>query len=162
MIIALIDEEKIIRYRIESPIMLTDKVEGLAPVECPDWCYVGDSIEKEEPLDLIKSRNIISLKSVRDAEEIEVINCDGNLYDFDDKSRMRLEVALKALQLQGASATVDWTMADNSTTTITANDILQVFAAAAVRSNELHVKYRTLKEQVSVAEDKAAVEAINF
>lgn len=117
---------------------------------------------RELTLDEIKSTKLQELKAARDAAEVEPVAYNGHNYDFDDKSRARLDIALKALQLQGASATVDWTMADNSTATITANDILQVFAAAAQRSNELHQRYRVLKEQVSAAEDKAAVEAINF
>ncbi len=116
----------------------------------------------EPTLDETKSAKLLELKCARDTLEVANVEYNGNTYDFDDKSRARLDIALKALQLQGDAATIDWTMADNGTATITANDILQVFTAAAVRSNKLHQRYRSLKEQVSAAEDKAAVEAINF
>lgn len=116
---------------------------------------------KEPTLDELKASKVIELKAARDAAEVEPVAYNWQIYDFDDKSRARLDIALKALQLQGDTAIIDWTMADNTTATISANDILQVFVAAAVRSNKLHQQYRSLKEQVNAATSKEELDKIN-
>lgn len=61
-----------------------------------------------------------------------------------------------------AATTIEWTMADNSTATINAQNITDVFIASATRSNELHEKYRTLKEQVNACKEKTDVEKITW
>ena len=49
-------------------------------------------------------------------------------------------------------------MADNTTTTITAADIMGVFVTSAVRSNALHEQYRSTKEKIEAAQ---SVEELN-
>lgn len=131
------------------------------------WQYAEDKDhaaeeEKEPTLEELKERKIASLKAARDAAEEADITYNGNTYDFDEKSRERLDIAYKALSLQEDGATIAWTMADNSTADITKEDIIAVFAAAAVRSNELHIKYRELKEQVEAATTAEEVAAVTF
>lgn len=109
-----------------------------------------------------RASKITELKAARDTAEVSIISYDGYNYDFDDKSRDRLDIAYKALALQADGATIAWTMADNVTADITKETIIAVFAAAAVRSNALHVKYRKLKEMVNAAETIEDVEAITF
>ena len=60
----------------------------------------------------------------------------------------------------GPSATINWTLADNGSAPVTANDLRGVIAAAAVRSDALHTTYRTLKAQVQAAETVADVNDI--
>lgn len=155
--VCIIDENNKIINIVDTDYLNNDNERPYYP-----WNGLWEEYNDEAPLEYVKQQKIAEIKNTRDTLEVADVEYNGNTYDFDDKSRMRLAVALKALQLQGASATIDWTLADNTTAVITANDILQVFAAAAVRSNELHQRYRSLKEQVSAAADKAAVEAINF
>ena len=73
-------------------------------------------------------------------------------FDFDSKSYERITAAIYALDMQGATSTINWTLADNGSTPVTANDLRGVIAAAAVRSDALHTTYRTLKAQVQAAE----------
>ena len=110
--------------------------------------------EPELTLDELKLVKIVELKSARDIAEVAPIEYAGNTYDFDAMSRNRLDIALKAIMAQGEGATIDWTMTDNTTATITAADIMAVFVASAVRSNELHGKYRVAKEKVMAALNK--------
>lgn len=112
--------------------------------------------EPEQTLDEVKSQKLTELKSARDRQEVEPINN----FDFDDKSRDRLDIAYKALTASGT--TIEWAMADNTTKTISAMDINSVFIASATRSNELHEKYRTLKEQVNACKEKTDVEKITW
>ena len=115
---------------------------------------------EEEPLEVIKQRKIAELKYQRDEAEVKPIEYNGNLYDYDDKARERINAAIIALSLQGEGATIDWTTADNQDVKVTANDLRMVIAAVAVRSNTLHTAYRAAKEKVEAAQNKEEVKAI--
>ena len=113
-------------------------------------------------LEQVKQDKIIELKIMRDSKEVEPITYNGNLYDYDDKARERINAAIIALELQGEGATIDWTTADNADTPVTANDLKMIIAAVAVRSNKLHTAYRIAKEKVEEATTAADVEAVTF
>ena len=112
------------------------------------------------PLEDVKAAKLAELKGIRDSKEVEPVEFYGHAYDFDVKSFDRINAAIIALdQTQG---TIGWTTADNSVVEVTADTLRGVIAAAAVRSNELHVTYRGLKEQVNEATTNAEVEAIGW
>lgn len=94
----------------------------------------------------IVAAKIAELKSIRDTLETEPIEYNGNRYDYDDKARDRINAAIIALDITGQS--IEWTTADNTNVAVTAQDLRNIIANVAVRSNILHVKYRNLKEQV--------------
>lgn len=96
----------------------------------------------------LAAAKIVAFKAERDAEEVQPVEYKGNLYDYDDKSRDRINAAIIALDAQGEGANIAWTLADNSSVNVTANDLRMVIANVAIRSNDLHVKYRTLKEKI--------------
>lgn len=109
--------------------------------------------EPEPPtLEEVKEQKINELKGVRDAKEMEPVLYAEHKFDFDSKSYERITAAIYALDIQGATSTINWTLADNGSTPVTANDLRGVIAAAAVRSNALHTAYRALKSQVQAAE----------
>lgn len=110
--------------------------------------------------DELKISKLNTVKMHRDTAEIAPIEHGGNAYDFDTKSRDRLDIALKALSVQGEEATINWTMADNTTATITVSDIMGVFVASAVRSNALHEQYRSIKEKIEAAQSVEELNAI--
>lgn len=106
----------------------------------------------------IVSAKLSELKSTRDTLETEPIAYQGNLFDYDDKSRDRINAAIIALDITGQS--IEWTTADNTNVAVTAQDLRTIIANVAVRSNELHVKYRSLKEAVlacTTAEEVAKI-----
>lgn len=111
-------------------------------------------------LDELKQQKLTELKAIRDAEEVKPIAYNGNLFDFDDKARDRINSAIIALSITGQS--IEWTTADNTNVLVTANDLRGVVANVAVRSNELHVKYRQLKEQVEACTTKEQLEKIEW
>ena len=117
-------------------------------------------------LDELKADKILELKSTRDTLETEPIEYNGNLYDYDDKARERINAAIIALDVQTAQtkavASIDWTTADNADVKVTANDLRMVIAAVAQRSNALHVAYRAAKDKVEQATSVAEVEAITL
>lgn len=119
-------------------------------------------MREEEPIENVKQRKILVLKRQRDAAEVTPIEYNGNLYDYDEKARDRINAAIIALELQGEGATIDWTTADNADTPVTANDLKMIIAAVAVRSNKLHTAYRVSKEKVEAATTAADVETVIF
>ncbi len=117
---------------------------------------------EEEPIENVKQRKILMLKRQRDAAEVEPVEYGGYLYDYDSKARERINAAIIALDQQGADAAIAWTAADDNDVTVTAADLRAVIAAVAVRSNALHVKYRTLKQQVQECKTMEELETIKW
>lgn len=105
---------------------------------------------------------IAAFKAARDSEEVQPIEYNGNMFDYDEKARDRINAAIIALDSQGPEATIDWTTADNKDVPVTANDLRAVIDAVAVRSNTLHIKYRDLKAEAEVAKTVEELEAINW
>lgn len=115
-----------------------------------------------ELLATAKPAKIAELKAKRDSKEVEPIEYGGNLYDYDDKARERINAAIIALDVQGAGISIDWTTADNTDVKVTAQDLRRVIAVVAQRSNALHVAYREAKDKVEAATTVAEVEAITL
>lgn len=111
-------------------------------------------------LEQLKADKINKFKSIRDTEEVKPIEYNGHSFDYDDKARDRINSAIIALDIAGQS--IEWTTADNTNVTVTADDLRGVIAAVAMRSNELHVKYRKLKEQVEACTTKEQLEKIEW
>lgn len=111
-------------------------------------------------LEQLKQDKILALKTIRDTEEVKPIAYKGNLFDFDDKARDRINSAIIALSITGQS--IEWTTANNTNVLVTADDLRSVIAAVAVRSNKLHTAYRIAKEKVEAATTAADVEAVTF
>lgn len=131
------------------------------------WEYEEDTKDKEpEPpkptFEELKQQKIQKLKWERDRKEVEPIVYNGKLYDYDDKARDRINAAIIALDLQGEKASIEWTLADNSNVNVTANDLRAVIGAVAVRSNTLHVAYRTAKEKVEACKTEQELEKITL
>lgn len=135
------------------------------------WNGKSWEYEEEEPkepaspqptFEELKQQKIQELKWERDRKEVEPIEYNGHVYDYDDKARDRINAAIIALDLRGPQSTIEWTLADNSNVTVTANDLRAVIGAVAVRSNTLHVAYRTAKENVEVCKTEQELEKITL
>ena len=112
------------------------------------------------PLDDVKAAKISELKGIRDAKEVEPIQTEKGIFDYDDKSRDRLAIARQALTDAGGTRTILWTTADNQRVPLGVADFAAINAAAAERSNALHVLYNELKTQVNECETVEEVAAI--
>lgn len=118
------------------------------------YCFACDYIE---PLDKVKQDKLAELKGERDKLEVEPIATPYGTFDYDEKARERINAAIIALDVQGADATITWTLADNTDAVVTANILRAVIALVAKRSNELHIRYRQLANAVA---DCATVDAV--
>ena len=108
-----------------------------------------------------KESKISELKSIRDAKEVEPLQTSKGLFDYDDKSRDRLAIARQALTDNGGGS-ITWTTADNQRVDMGIADFAAINGAAAVRSNELHIKYNELKQRVNAAQTVEEVNAIQW
>lgn len=114
-------------------------------------------IYEEEPLEVLRQRKIAELKYQRDEAEVKPIEYNGNLYDYDEKARDRINVAIAAL---GDTGSISWTTADNKEVTVTGVDLRSVLIEVAKRSIALHKAYRTAREKVLNATTKEEVEQV--
>ena len=124
------------------------------------WEYEEIPVEPEpEPptLEEVKEQKINELKSIRDTKEVEPIRTDKGLFDYDEKARDRIKDAMVALKY---SSKIEWTLADNTDVSVSQLDLENVILAVASRSNDLHIKYRELKQRVNAAQTVEKVEAI--
>lgn len=129
---------------------------------CYPWCILWGQYTDVEPLEYAKQRKTAEFKARRDSQEVAPIEYNGHSYDYDSKARERINAAIIALDQQGADAAIAWTTADDNDVTVTAADLRAVIATVAVRSNALHVKYRTLKQQVQECKTMEELEAIKW
>lgn len=115
---------------------------------------------EEEPIETVRQQKIMELKAERDSKEVEPVEYGGHLYDYDSKARDRINAAIIALDVQGEGAKISWTTADNQDAIVTAAELRAIVAAVAVRSNLLHIAYRTAKAQVETAGTADEVRAV--
>ena len=129
---------------------------------CYPWNSLWEQYTYAEPLWYAKQRKTADFKARRDSQEVTPIEYNGHSYDYDSKARERINAAIIALDQQGADASIAWTTADDNDVKVTAADLRAVIAAVAVWSNALHVKYRTLKQQVQECKTMEELEAIKW
>lgn len=109
-------------------------------------------------IEQLKQDKLLEFKTIRDTEEVKPISYQGYRFDYDDKARDRINAAIIALD--ASKGQIAWTTADNTEVLVKADDLRGVIAGVAIRSNELHIKYRKLKEQVESCTTKEQLEAI--
>lgn len=142
--------------------------------ECAIWCNQNKATIEDKgdyyevvtlplpTLEEIKAAKITELKAQRDAAEVEPITYQGYSFDYDSKARERINAAIIALEVAGASATLTWTTADNKDVKVTASDLRGIIAQVALRSDKLHTAYRKAKAKVEAATTKEEVGAISL
>ncbi|WP_337767356.1 DUF4376 domain-containing protein [Phascolarctobacterium succinatutens] len=119
-------------------------------------------LPEEWQLDLYKKGKISKLKNDRDNKEVEPIEYNGFLYDYDSKARERINAAIIALDDMGAGSRINWTSYNNYDVLVTAKDLRKIIANVAIRSNKLHTAYRLAKEKIEQATTKEEVDKITL
>lgn len=112
-------------------------------------------------LEEVKVQKIAELKEQRNNEEESPITYKGKLWDFDSKSRDRINAALIALMVNKIE-TIGWTAHDDTTVALTSDDLGGIISMAAVRGDSLHTKYRNLRDMVNSATSIEEIDAISW
>ena len=107
-------------------------------------------------LDEIKTQKWAEIKSQRDQLEVGGFNFDGNIYDSDQVSQGRI--------MGAASAGIDqvWTLADNTTVSLTASQLQHLYAALQAHIASVHERGRIARQLILEAETKDQVEAVQL
>lgn len=106
------------------------------------------------------TKKVEYLKYRRNVEEISPITVNGATFDFDETAQMRFLLARDFMERH--DATISWTTTDNGSVVISSNDIDAIIDAAAIRSNEAHIKYRVLYNRVQEATTQAELDEIEW
>ena len=96
------------------------------------------------------------VKRIRDNIEFGGFTYDGNVYDSDQVSQGRI--------IGAASAGIDqtWTLADNTTVELTAQQIKELYAALQAHIASVHERGRIARQLIFNAETKEQVEAVQL
>lgn len=113
----------------------------------------------EPSLDEVKTQKIAALKKERDKREEAPVEYKEKLWDFDTKSRDRINAAATALEMGGVE-TITWTAYDDTSLELSSEDLKTIVAIAALRGDSLHKTYRELRDAVTAAESIEEVKSI--
>lgn len=120
-----------------------------------------ECVPPSRPLEEIKDEKWNEIKNIRDQKEQSGVTYMGKVLDSDTLSVQRISIAVQAAQTAlaaGQDFAIDWTCADNTTLSMTAEEVIGIPVALAHYSNSLHQIARELREQIEKAtnEDELA------
>lgn len=169
---ALVEAGKVVQ--VVEPEAVFDVHEALYWIDCPDeaipgWVVDdGQVLEPELPsLDQVKAEQRAAIEAARDAAELDGFTYLDKPIDTDRDSVLRILTAATAAQAaiaagQGASFSLDWTCADDSTLTMTAAEVAAMPLALALQKNALHQAARAKKAAIAEAATRSAVRAVTW
>ena len=134
------------------------------PNKVGDWVFDSSTyswVDTTPPviqptLDEIKELKWTQIKKQRDQLEFGGFEFEGGVYDSDQVSQGRI--------MGAAIAGVDqvWTLADNTTVSLTAAQLQQLYAALQAHIASVHERGRIARQLIFDAETKEEVEAIQL
>lgn len=129
---------------------------GNPPTERSIFNYSTRSWVDLTTLEDIKATAWNNIKVQRDRIEFGGFEFEGNIYDSDQVSQGRI--------MGAASAGVDqvWTLADNTTVELTAQQLKELYAALQAHIAGVHERGRVARQLIFDAETKEQVEAVTL
>lgn len=129
--------------------------------------FVGGTAipDASNTLDSVKTRRWAYVKEKRSVAEFGTFAVGTLTYDCDAVSTQKITsaVVLAMLSLQSNSAfSIDWTLSDNTTTTLTAQGMVGVGAALGQNVEVVYGKARSLRAAISAATTIDAVNSITW
>ena len=103
------------------------------------------------------------MKSVRDAKLSAGLTFNGGVYDSDDTSRSYIQGAVQLAQIAAANNqaySVVWTLADNSTATLTGTQMMQLGVALGQFVQTVFAEGDSIRAQINAATTVDQVNAI--
>lgn len=140
-------------------------VDTLVPTKAPEPYLEFDYniIQWIDPrnLEQTKSDKWEDIKKQRDAALYADLSYAGNVFDADPRSQQNIQGAVQMTFLY-PEVVLSWTLADNTTITLNAEDIRGLGAILASRTESVYSKGRTLREMIQSATNSAEVNAITW
>lgn len=119
----------------------------------------------QRSLDDAKAATWAAVKTGRDAELYDSFVWDGSRFDSDQVSQTRIQGAVQLATIalsQGQNISIDWTLYDNTTRTLSATDFVQLGVALGTFVTTLFAAGVTLRDQIVAATTVQQVDAIKW
>lgn len=123
--------------------------------------YTTKQWEDPRTLDDLKGEKWRNIKFNRDAAEYGGFTWDGSVFDSDAISQQRIAGAVQLAQMNPAFTTV-WTLADNTTRTLNAQDMFAVGLALGAHVSGVFSHGMALRAQIDASTTAQEVEAIHW
>ena len=155
-------------YFVDDPNHIVDRTDyfdsdmhdfvsiGDAPTDNHTFDYSFKQWRDTRTLDEIKAQKWDEIKSQRDQLEFSGFEFEGNTYDSDQVSQGRIMGAMIA----GVDQV--WTLADNTTVSLTASQLQQLYATLQAHIASVHERGRIARLLIFEAETKEEVEDIQL
>lgn len=154
------DMDIINHWRIKSGV-LTDV--GPNPGPSYRWDVASESWIPD--LEKSKVYKLQELKTTRDQKEFGGFIWSNSIFDSDPISQIRIQggvsLAQQAINLEQPFS-IDWTLKDNTTRSISATEMIQVGLALANHVATIHEIYKNLKNQINTATTIQNVDSITW
>lgn len=155
---------------LEEPATLPGYVDGITyfqlptrPSDAHTFNYATKQWEDPRTLQDRKAEKWAHAKAERDAQEFGPFSWGAFTFDGDAESKSRLSLAAMAAQAEIASGQVwevDWTLADNSTVTLSAADVIGVVQAMGANITAAHQEARLKRAAIEAATTVEELDAI--
>lgn len=129
---------------------------GEAPSNYHEFDYSSKQWIDPRSLDEIKAQKWAEIKLQRDQIEFGGFEFEGNIYDSNQVSQGRIMGAA------GAGTDQTWTLANNTTVELTAQQLKELYAALQAHIAGVHERGRIARQLVFEAETREQVEAIQL
>jgi hypothetical protein len=116
--------------------------------------------EDTRTLDEAKAQAWTRIKAARAAAETGPLTVSGRGFDATDISQRQIAGAVQLALIAGPAFTVDWTLADNTTATLTQAEIIGVGVALGQRTSAIYATGRSLRAEIDAATSNAEADAV--
>ena len=159
---------------LELPLAALDVQDPIGSLERalaaqPDGLFAGATYVADAAVDDIetaRARKWADIKAERDRLECGGFDMPGiGRFDSDADSRARIVGAVTAAKIakdEGQPFNVEWTLADNTTVMLNAEQVISVGFAMLTHTTSTHEKGRVLRAQIDAAEDVDSLNAITW
>jgi hypothetical protein len=112
-----------------------------------EWIVLGD----DQILESAKLSKWEIIKQHRNSAEVSPLLYNENLFDADFLSQQRISGAVQLASLAPSDWTIDWTLADNSTITLSRADVFGLGIALGQRTNDIYAYSRIVRDLIDGA-----------
>ena len=159
---------------LELPLAALDVQDPIGSLERalaaqPDGLFAGATYVADAAVDDIETARACKwaeIKGERDRLENGGFDMpDVGRFDSDADSRARIVGAVTAAKIakdEGQPFSVEWTLADNTTVMLNAEQVISVGFAMLTHTTSTHEKGRVLRAQIDAAEDVDSLNAITW
>jgi hypothetical protein len=135
------------------------------PSAAHSWNAVVAAWVDAREVESVRAAKLAEISEARLAAEYGGFEWDGSRFDSDPASQQRLLGALALAQFAnsvGEPFYIDWTLADNSSRSLTAEEMIAVGRALVAHTSAVHARSRTFKAAVAEAKTLSELDAVKW